>query len=234
MDQQKMFFPKGNPTDTFDKDAHGRFQSDLMNLAYDKHLSKERNIFLVGLCGVCVAAVVYIATTANYKTYVVRVNDATGQIEAGQQLQAVTYNPKEAEIKYFLSQFVENIRTVPLDPILYRKNWQNAQQYMTTAAAQKLNGLIASENQAAKLGQYTTSIKIRSVQMQPGSQRTYQVRWSEDTYSIGGTNTGKQDIYVALFTVAIEPPTNEAAFLVNPLGLKIADLNYAKETSNNK
>ena len=100
MDQQKMFFPKGNPTDTFDKDAHGRFQSDLMNLAYDKHLSKERNIFLVGLCGVCVAAVVYIATTANYKTYVVRVNDATGQIEAGQQLKAVAYNPKEAEIKY--------------------------------------------------------------------------------------------------------------------------------------
>ena len=50
MDQQKMFFPKGNPTDAFDKDAHGRFQSDLMNLAYDKHLSKERNIFLIGLC----------------------------------------------------------------------------------------------------------------------------------------------------------------------------------------
>ena len=69
MDQQKMFFPKGNPTDTFDKDAHGRFQSDLMNLAYDKHLSKERNIFLVGLCGVCVAAVVYIATTSIRRKY---------------------------------------------------------------------------------------------------------------------------------------------------------------------
>lgn len=117
---------------------------------------------------------------------------------------------------------------------LYKQNWQQAQQYLTTAAAQKLNGLIAHENQAAKLGQYTTSVKIRSVQMQPGSQRTYQVRWSEDTYSIGGTNTGKQDIYVALFTIGIEPPTNEAAFLVNPLGLKIADLNYAKETSNNR
>ena len=30
MDQQKMFFPKGNPTDAFDKDAHGRFQSELL------------------------------------------------------------------------------------------------------------------------------------------------------------------------------------------------------------
>ena len=64
---------------------------------------------------------------------------------------------------------------------------------------------------------------------QPGTNRTYQVRWSEDEYSVSGSATGKKDFYVALFTVTVNPPSKEQELLINPLGLKIADLNYSRE-----
>lgn len=229
--EQPRFTPNGKIHDIFDQDAHGVYQSDLNNLAYDKHLAQRRNLIYLALVVLCVAACVYISTTANYKTYVVRVDNATGQVEAGNQLVATNYSPKEAEIKYFLSEFVRATRTLPLDPILYKQNWTKSQHYMTQAASQKYNRMISEENQLARLGRTTTQVKIRSLQKQPGSERTFQVRWSETEYNIGGSLTGKEEYYVALFTVLINPPTREEELLINPLGLTIADLNYAREAA---
>ena len=231
MEKQKQYLPKGNPTDIFDKDAKGMFQSDLMNLAYDKHLAKQRNLLYIILIIICVLATVYVTVSASYKTYVVRVDNTTGQIELAGELKSTNYNPQEAEVKYFLSDFVRKIRTIPLDPILYKNNWNNAQHYLTPQAAQKLNNLIAGENQLARLGHSTTQIKIRSIQAQPGQIATYQVRWSEEEYNIAGGSSGRQDYYVALFSVYVAPPSREEDVLVNPLGLKIADLNYAREST---
>lgn len=229
--EQQRFNPEGSPRDIFDRSAHGVYQSDLNNLAYDKHLAQQRNLIYLLLVVLCVVACVYIATTANYKTYVVRVDNATGKVELGGQLLATNYSPREAEIKHFLSEFVVNTRTIPLDPVLYKQNWNKAQHFLTQAAAQKYNRLIAEENQTARLGHKTTQVKLRSLQKQPGSDRTYQVRWSETEFNIGGSLTDRVDYYVALFTVIIKPPTKEDELLINPLGLTIADLNYARETS---
>lgn len=229
--EQPRFNPEGKPRDIFDRSAHGVYQSDLNNLAYDKHLAQQRNLIYLLLVVLCVASCVYISTTANYKTYVVRVDNATGQVELGNQLVATNYSPREAEIKHFLAEFVANTRTIPLDPVLYKQNWTKAQHFMTQAAAQKYNRMIAQENQTARLGNKTTQIKIRSLQKQPGSDRTYQVRWSETEYNIGGSLTDRIDYYVALFTIVIKPPVKEEELLVNPLGLTIADLNYARETA---
>lgn len=229
--EQPKFTPKGNPTDVFDKNAHGLFQSDLMNLAYDKHLSKQRNLLYIALISICVLATVYISTTANYKTYVVRVDNATGQVETTGPLVNSNYEPQEAEIQAALATFVERIRTIPLDPVQYKENWNRAQLFLTQPAAQKLNHLIAPENQVARLGRSTTAIKIRSIQKQPGSVATYQVRWSEEEFNISGGTNGKKDFYVALFSVVQAPSVKPEEVLINPLRIKIADLNYAKETA---
>ena len=212
-DEQKKFFPKGKATGVFDKKAAGIFQNDLNNLAYDKHKAQQRNVLLLITLAVCIVCMVYVTVFANYKTYVVRVDNATGQVEVGNRLVTTNYTPQEAEIKHFLSRFVSNIRTIPLDPVLYKNNWNTAQHFLTPQAAQKLNNMIASENQLARLGRSTTQVSIRSIQLQPGTNSA----------------TGKKDYYVALFTVIVNPPTKEQELLINPLGLRIADLNYSRE-----
>ena len=123
MEQQERFYPKGKATDVFDRGAAKRFQTDLYNLALDKDVAKKRNLLYMALLALCVVAMVFVVTTANFKTYVVRVDNATGQVEAGGELKATNYDPQEAEVRAFLVQFIRDTRTVPLDPVQYKTGW---------------------------------------------------------------------------------------------------------------
>ena len=230
MESQKRFFPNGEPTALFDRKAAGRFQTDLYNLALDKDVAKKRNLLYIGLLIVCVLATIFIAVTANYKTYVVRVDNATGQVETGGQLKATNYQPQEAELKAFMAEFIADTRTIPLDPVQYKTNWNKAKHFMTNEAAQKYSALVSKENPIAKLGHMTVQPQIKSIQLQPGTKATYQVRWVEDEFSIGGTATGRKVGYVALFSITIEPQSKEEELLINPLGMKIKDLTLTKES----
>ena len=100
---------------------------------------------------------------------------------------------------------------------------------MTQEAAQKINAIVSKDNPVGLLGRMTVQPQIRSIQLQPGSNSTYQVRWIEEEYAISGNTTGRKVSYVALFSVAIEPQSKEEELLINPLGLKIKDLAISKE-----
>ena len=229
MEPQTKFFPKGEPTKVFDRKAAGTFQSDLYNLALDKDVAKKRNLLYLVLLIICMLSTIFIATTANYKTYVVRVDNATGQVETGGQLKATNYKPQEAEIKTFLAQFIADTRTIPLDPVQYKNGWNRAKHFMTQEAAHKVSGIVSKENPVARLGYITVQPQIRSIQLQPGTNSTYQVRWVEEEYAISGNLTGRKVSYVALFSVVLEPQSKEEELLINPLGLKIKDLTFSKE-----
>ena len=226
---EKKYEPQGDPQEYFDRGAIGPYQSMIVNVRDQLDKSRQRNKIYLALLGLLIVAMVYVCMNANYKVYVVRVNEATGQIDPGVELKAREYEPRDAELKHFLIEFTKNIRTVPLDPVLLRNNWNTAQHFMTKEAAQKLNTLIQREGHIAKLGKATVQPDIKSVQLQPGTQRTFQVRWVEEDFNVAGNATGKVSNYVALYTIVVQPPEKETELMVNPLGIKIADLSYAKE-----
>ena len=101
----------------------------------------------------------------------------------------------------------------------------------TTQSANKLADMLKNDDPRAKLGKMTVQPTIRSIQLQPGSKGTYQVRWSEEEYSLSGSSTHRINNYVALFAVTVDPPTKEAELLINPLGLKIKDLTMSIEST---
>lgn len=228
---QKKFFPKGEPTEPFDKDAKGTFQADLYNLALDKDVAKKRNVIYLVIILVCIVLTLVINMTSSFKTYVVRVNDATGQVEAGGELKATNYSPQEAELKHFLYQFILDTRTVPLDPVQFNLSHENAKYFLTPEAAKKMQEMTGKDSPVSKLGHMTVQPEIKSIQLQPGSKNTYQVRWVEDEFGIGGNSAGKKSTYVALFAIQIgAKTTKEEDLLKNPLGFKIYDLSINKET----
>ena len=233
-DFPKKYFPKGNVHDLLDKRSCGYFQTDLYNLALDKDVAKQRNKIYLVLVVICVLAVIYVSLTANYRTYVVRVDNATGRVEMGGELKATNYSPREIEIKYFLGWFIRNMRNVPLDPVAYSKQWDNIQFFLSQGAAKKLNELALQGKEQTKLGRIARQVEIKSIQKQPATKSTYQVRWWEKEYSVNGTAAGEKNNYVALLTVAIEPPSKEELLLVNPLGMKIKDFNFSKEAADEK
>ena len=223
--------PKGNPTDPLEKTYQGHYGDDIANALRDVKHARKLNRYLAILCGICVVSTVLVATTYNYKTYVVRVDNATGQVETGGQLKATNYSHRDAEIIHFLAQFVMNTRGVPMDPVQYKQNWDQAQHYLTPEGGAKLSALYKQDNPTDKLGKMTVQPVIKSIQLQPGTDNVYQVRWMERDFYIGGAEatTKKDNNYVALFTVVIDPPTKEQELLINPLGLKIKDMTFATE-----
>ena len=235
MNKEQKFIPSGDPTDVFDKKrgrlkSYSTFQTDLYNLALDKDVSKKRNLIYLILIIICVIATVFVTTTASYKTYVVRVNEATGEVQTGGELKVTNYTPQEAEIRHFLGEFILDTRTIPLDPIQYKNGLEKSKHFMTSEASQKFNALLIKDDPVKKLGRSTIQPEIRSVQLQPGSKSTYQVRWSEEEYSLTGGATGKKTYYVGLFNVGVDNRgQKEAEFLINPLGIKIKDLNISQE-----
>ena len=91
--------------------------------------------------------------------------------------------------------------------------------------------MLKSDNPRTKLGKMTIQPVIKSIQLQPGSKSTYQVRWSEESFSLSGGMSNKKVNYVALFSVGIDPPSKEDELLINPLGLKIQDLTISIEST---
>ena len=84
-------------------------------LALDKDVAKKRNLIYLILIIICVIATIFVTTTASYKTYVVRVNEATGEVQTGGELKVTNYTPQESEIRHFLAEFILDTRTIPLD-----------------------------------------------------------------------------------------------------------------------
>lgn len=224
---ERKYKPSGRALDVFDQKAVGKFQSDLYNLPYLRDQATKRNKIYLVIIIILILALVYVCMTAKFKTYVVRVNDTTGEVYAGQELKAKPYEPKQAEIEYFLRQFIRDTRTVPNDMVVLRKNWERASHYLTPAAAQKYNGLVEKEGRSISfLRGKMIEPTVNTLQLQPGMDRTYQIRWIEESFS---SDTDVKISYSGLFTVVIEEPKDPAQLAVNPLGLKISELTYQKE-----
>lgn len=169
------------------------------------------------------------STKNTVEPYFIEVNTTTGQVKNVGKIENVEYNPQEAEIKYFLTQFVCNTRNIPLDPVVYKKNWNNAYMFLTKNAAQKMNAEVQSENIAQYFGKKTVQVNILSVLPLEGGN-SYQVRWNEEEFVIG--NGDKQTIPMSgIFTVMILPVKDEATLQVNPLGIYISDFNWTKDST---
>lgn len=234
MEPQHKFLPKSDdltaPLDKRAEDTGGLYAYPMFNLDQSRREAEKRNRFYIALCMVCVIAVVFVTLTSHFKVYTVRVDNVTGRIDAAQELKAVPYKPQQKEIQYFLTQFVRDIRTIPLDPVVYKSSWNTAQHFLTTPASNKLATLIKNDDQIKKLGRSTVQVEIKSFQLQPNTKSTYQVRWQEREFSAGGeVNKDSVRNYIAVFAVSVQPPKDEKELNFNPLGLKITDLNIARE-----
>lgn len=139
------------------------------------------------------------------------------------------YQPKIQEVKYFISQFIGFVRSVPSDPVLIKQNWLKSYAFLRHDAANLLNDLTnKDENSPLKrIGQQTVIIKPISV-VQVAGTNSYQARWEETIYDNNGL-AKERYVMNGVFTVEMSPPTDEAALTQNPLGLFIENFQWSRE-----
>lgn len=182
-------------------------------------------LFLLATNAVLVSGLIYQSSKSTVTPYVVQVGKE-GVVQAVGPASSSAYKPDRRVIEYFLSQFVHQVRTVPTDPVIARNQWLTAYQFLRQPAANTLNEIAIKEEPLKKVGQEAVSIQIHNIV--PVSKESYQLRWEETTYSRDGITIGTRNM-TGIFTVEINPPTDEKKLRVNPLGLYIKQFSWSKD-----
>lgn len=134
----------------------------------------------------------------------------------------VRYQPNEAQQKYFIVHFLELVRNIPLDPVLAKKNWLTAYNFLDSRGAEILNQYFRKNKPIALLGKKTVTIKV--VDINPISPTTMHIDWIETIVSTNGQQEAQKS-YSGIFTITTKQPTKHEEILRNPLGLYIMDFN---------
>jgi len=179
----------------------------------------------LGLALVLAAGLIWQASRATITPYVVEV-DKLGQVKTVGAA-TVAYRPNDAQVAYHLSQFIQNVRSLSIDPIVVRQHWLDAYDFTTERGAATLNEYARTNDPFARVGQVTVAAEISSVVRV--SDSSVQVRWIERTYTNGAiTNTER---WTAILSLVVQQPRDEAGLRKNPLGIYVDGLNWTRELS---
>lgn len=141
----------------------------------------------------------------------------------GPARRAATLN--DAEIAWHLARFIEDIRSLPADPVVLRQNWLRAYDWATEAGAASLNAMAGADDPFGKVGKETIAIEVLSVVR--ASPASFQLRWRETTYASGVVV--KSERFTGVATIVIDTPTTPDAIEKNPLGLFVHAFTFSRD-----
>jgi type IV secretion system protein TrbF len=136
------------------------------------------------------------------------------------------YNPTTAQKEYFIGQFIELLRTVPLDPVMAKKNWVHAYSFLSQRAASKLNALLQKNNPLEMLGKKTVAVKINNINSM--SDNSCVVEWTESVVNVDGQGAVER-LYSGVFTTMTRTPSTQNEIMQNPLGIYIVDFSISEK-----
>jgi type IV secretion system protein TrbF len=160
--------------------------------------------------------------------YVVEISDG-GQVRAVGEA-ATPYKPNDAQIAYHLARFVNDVRSLSIDPIVVRQNWLEAYDYTTDKGGATLNDYARSNDPFAHIGQNSIAVEVTSVVR--ASESSFQVRWIERRYTDGSPSGIER--WTAVLSVVLQPPRTEERLRRNPLGIYVNGLSWSRELDANE
>ena len=177
----------------------------------------------LGLVAGLSAALVWQSLQGSVVPWVVQV-DRLGQTQAVAPATG-RYEPTDAQIAWHLARFVEEVRGIPADPIVLRRQWLEAYDFTTDRGAVALNDHARAADPFGRIGKEQVSVDISSViRASPGA---FRVAWSERRYvdnQLAGTER-----WTAILTIVVQPPRNAERLKKNPLGIYVHALDWSKE-----
>ncbi|WP_105383636.1 conjugal transfer protein TrbF [Neorhizobium alkalisoli] len=171
------------------------------------------------------AALVIQSARGTVVPWVVQV-DRLGQ---AQTVAAATadYRPTDPQIAWHLARFIEQVRSIPADPIIVRQNWLRAYEWTTDRGAGALNDYARTNDPFAKVGKQQVAVEVSSVIR--ASADSFRVAWTERRYEDGKLATTER--WTAILTIALQPPRDADRLKVNPLGIYVNAINWSREMS---
>lgn len=153
-------------------------------------------------------------------------------VEVDRSGRAVVVGPAERghrasdpEIAWHLARFIEQVRSVPVDPIVLRQDWLAAYDFTTDRGAIALNDYARVNDPFSRVGKEQIAVDVSSVIR--ASPDSFRVAWSERRYADG--QLAATETWTAILTVVVQPPTTAEALRKNPLGIFVHAINWSRE-----
>ncbi|WP_111734351.1 conjugal transfer protein TrbF [Roseovarius amoyensis] len=170
-------------------------------------------------------ALVWQSARGTVVPWVVQV-DALGEAQAVAPASA-DYEPTDPQIAFHLGRFIEQVRSIPADPIIVRQNWLRAYEFTTDRGAAALNDYARANDPFTLVGRQQIAVEVSSViRASPGS---FRVAWTERHYENGQLSTTER--WTAILTVVIQTPRSAERLRANPLGIYVNAISWSREMS---
>ena len=179
----------------------------------------------LALAGGLAGGLVWQSARGTIVPWVVEV-DRLGQAQAVAPAEA-GYHPTDPQIAFHLARFIEEVRSIPDDPIVVRQNWLRAYDFTTDKGAAALNDYARANDPFAQIGKAQVAVDVSSVIR--ASPDSFRVAWTERHYQDGSLAATER--WSAILTIVVQPPRTPDALRKNPLGVFVNALNWSKELS---
>jgi type IV secretion system protein VirB5 len=150
--------------------------------------------------------------------------DRIGEAQAVAPAQA-DYRPTDPQVAWHLARFIEQVRSIPADPIIVRQNWLRAYDFTTDRGALALNDYARANDPFTKVGKVQVAVEVSSVIR--ASPDSFRVAWIERRYENG--QIAGTERWTAILTVTIQQPRDAERLRKNPLGVFVNAINWSKE-----
>lgn len=189
---------------------------------------QARNWRIMAFCSLFLSAgfataLVWQSARGTVVPWVVQV-DRLGQ---AQTVAAATadYRPTDPQVAWHLARFIEEVRSIPADPIIVRQNWLRAYEWTTDRGASALNDYARTNDPFVKVGKQQIAVEVSSVIR--ASADSFRVAWTEKRYENG--QLAGTERWTAILTIVIQPPRDADRLRANPLGIYVNAINWSKE-----
>jgi len=135
------------------------------------------------------------------------------------------YRPTDPQIAWHLARFIEQVRSVPADPIIVRQNWLRAYEWTTDRGAAALNDYARVNDPFTKVGKQQVAVEVSSVIR--ASPESFRIAWIERRYENGQRSTTER--WTAILTIVVQPPRDAERLKANPLGIYVNAINWSRE-----
>jgi type IV secretion system protein VirB5 len=174
---------------------------------------------------VLATGLLWVGHSGSTTPYIVEIDSRGGARAVGPALES--YTPSDAQIAFHLARFVDNVRSLSIDPVVVRQNWLRAYDFVIDKATVTLNEYARDKDPFAKIGRTSIAVEVTSVVR--ASDSSFQVRWAERIFEGGALKDTKY--LTGLFSVVITPPRTAEQVAKNPLGIYIQAFNWSQDVT---
>ncbi|MBN9466280.1 conjugal transfer protein TrbF [Brevundimonas sp.] len=182
-------------------------------------------LMAIGLSAGLTAGLVVHTARGSVTPWIVQV-DAHGEPQVVAPAEAA-FDPSDAQIAWHLGRFIEQVRSLPADPVVVRNNWLRAYDYTTDQGAASLSDHARASDPFAQIGRAQVGVEISSIIR--ASPSSFRIAWTERRFIDGRLAASER--WTAIVTVVVRPPRTADGLRKNPLGVLVHAFNWSKEAS---